>query len=108
LTSWGTEGTGAGQFNLAIGLSVDSSGLVYVADHLNHRIQVFGAEGNYLTLWGVQGTGPGEFNQPHNVTASGSPWVFVLDTYNHRVQKFGFGPISLTPLTWGKLKARYR
>jgi tripartite motif-containing protein 71 len=34
-------GANNGEFNEPIGVAVDSSGNVYVADFLNHRIQVF-------------------------------------------------------------------
>jgi DNA-binding beta-propeller fold protein YncE len=42
ITTWGRYGTGNGQFFNPNGITVDtSSGYVYVADTLNHRIQVF-------------------------------------------------------------------
>ncbi len=41
LTTWGSQGTGEGQFNTPVGIAVDASGNVYVADANNHRIQKF-------------------------------------------------------------------
>jgi hypothetical protein len=41
ITSWGSCGTGEGEFNDPNGIAVDSSGNVYVADTYNHRIQKF-------------------------------------------------------------------
>ena len=41
LTSFGTEGSGPGQFSSPYGVAVDGSGLVYVSDRSNGRIQVF-------------------------------------------------------------------
>ena len=41
LTSFGTKGSGPGQFNQPHGITVDGSGLVYVSDSDNGRIQVF-------------------------------------------------------------------
>ena len=49
--SWGESGTGEGQFNIVHNIATDSSGQVYVADRENHRIQVFGPDGEYLTQW---------------------------------------------------------
>lgn len=41
LFQWGTKGSAPGQFDLPHGITVDKSGLVYVADRSNARIQVF-------------------------------------------------------------------
>ena len=42
LASWGSAGTGDGQFNAPRGLSVDPAGNVYVSDSGNNRVQKFG------------------------------------------------------------------
>jgi len=41
VTKWGGLGSGDGQFSSPLGVAVDSSGYVYVADSYNHRIQKF-------------------------------------------------------------------
>ncbi len=41
LFKWGSSGTGDGQFSGPHGIAIDSSDNVYVANYLNHRIQVF-------------------------------------------------------------------
>lgn len=51
LTSWGTSGTGPGEFNLVHNVVCDDDGWVYVADRENHRIQVFDGNGKYETQW---------------------------------------------------------
>jgi len=56
--SFGSPGTGAGQFNLASdsGVAVDqSNGDVYVADTGNHRVDEFTASGQFIRTfgWGV-------------------------------------------------------
>ena len=38
---FGSDGGELGQFNRPSGVSVDSDGLIYIADYFNHRIQVF-------------------------------------------------------------------
>ena len=48
LMSWGTPGTGPGEFNLPHNICCDGEGLVYVADRENHRIQVFDGNGRYI------------------------------------------------------------
>lgn len=51
LFSWGEPGTGPGEFRLPHAIAVDRSDRVYVADRENSRIQIFNAEGDYLTEW---------------------------------------------------------
>jgi DNA-binding beta-propeller fold protein YncE len=45
LKSWGSHGTGQGQFDLPLSVATDARGSVYVADRGNRRIQVFDNEG---------------------------------------------------------------
>ena len=47
----GKAGDGPGEFNLPHGIVTDSSGRVYVIDRENGRVQVFTAEGEYITEW---------------------------------------------------------
>ena len=63
LSSWGSKGTGDGQFNDPTSVAVDStSGKVYVADPINKRVQVFDPNGKFLTKWAVPEWGrPGGF-----------------------------------------------
>ena len=58
---WGKKGTGDGEFNLVHDVAVDNRGRVYVADRSNSRIQVFDAQGRFLTKW----------------TNVGQPWGFA-------------------------------
>jgi DNA-binding beta-propeller fold protein YncE len=55
LLEWGKRGTGPGEFGLPHNLVVDDQGRVYVTDRDNQRIQVFDANGKYMTEW--KGTG---------------------------------------------------
>jgi DNA-binding beta-propeller fold protein YncE len=51
LLSWGEPGAGPGQFRVPHGIAVDRQGTLYVADRENSRIQLFGADGEYLGEW---------------------------------------------------------
>src|SRR5262249_8598108 len=52
LLQWGSLGSGDGQFDFPIGIAVDGSGNVFVADTGNFRIQKFDNTGTFLTKWG--------------------------------------------------------
>ncbi len=56
--SWGTPGSGPGQFMLPHGSWVDSRGRVLVADRENDRVQVFNQQGRFLTQWPTKLIGP--------------------------------------------------
>jgi len=60
LVTWGTEGSGDGQFKGVSSVTVDPiDDKVYVADPINSRIQVFDSEGKFLTKWSVPEWGRG-------------------------------------------------
>ncbi|MGE5685802.1 MAG: 6-bladed beta-propeller, partial [Nitrososphaerota archaeon] len=51
ISTWGTKGTGPGQFLHAHGITVDSKGYVYVSDAEKCNVQKFDSEGNFITMW---------------------------------------------------------
>ena len=79
LRSFGTCGSGKGQFVQPHGVAVDGEGNILVADSGNHRIQKFTAEGQFLTAVGTEGSGTLQF-------IAISDKVYVVDYGNHRVQ----------------------
>src|ERR1044071_5359411 len=50
---FGSEGIGAGMFKDARNIAVDGSGKIYVGDYTGGRVQVFDAEGKFITQWMV-------------------------------------------------------
>ena len=54
LRSFGTFGSGKGQFNSPRGVTVDNEGNILVADCLNSRIQKFTAEGQFITAMTIK------------------------------------------------------
>ena len=83
LQSFGTEGSGEGQFMHPRGVAVDGEGNILVTDTDNHRIQKFTAEGQFLT----EGSGSLQFDDAQDIAINTSNnKVYVVDTYNHRIQ----------------------
>ena len=84
LWSFGTHGSGEGEFNEPAGVAVDGEGNILVADAKNNRIQKFTAGGQFLTAVGTEGSGPLQFAYPRDIAISGK--VYVVDLGNHRIQ----------------------
>jgi DNA-binding beta-propeller fold protein YncE len=55
IKSWGGRGTAPGTFDIAHSILVDATGRVYVADRQNRRVQVFDADGTFITEWRYAG-----------------------------------------------------
>jgi len=114
-TTWGSFGSGNGQFWYPGGIATDSKGDVYVADTNNHRVQKFDGAGNFLAKWGSRcvhrsyandrniwssscydpdGAGPlalgdGQFSYPWGIAIDSKDNVYVGSGWNnHRIQKF--------------------
>jgi DNA-binding beta-propeller fold protein YncE len=83
----GGHGDAAGHFHEPVGVAVDATGDIYVADKGNHRIQQFKRDGSFVRAWGKQGDQPSEFREPHDVAVD-AEFVYVADTWNQRVQVF--------------------
>ncbi len=93
LSSWGQPGSGEGRFNGPAGIAFDdkregADGSVVIADSLNHRIQRFTAEGEYLGGFGGHGDGDGRLDMPWGLCIGGDGAIYVADWKNNRVQKF--------------------
>ena len=62
VTSWGTPGSGAGQFHLPHSIAFDPEGRLYVADRSNRRVQIFSPDGDYQGEWTGMG-GPNDITR---------------------------------------------
>jgi DNA-binding beta-propeller fold protein YncE len=101
LKSWGSRGSGQGQFNVVHGIAIDAQGNVYVADSGNKRIQVFDGDGTFKTQILDIGApsalcitpGPRQFlyasnsNPPEDIDANGE--IYKLDLSGKIVGRFG-------------------
>ena len=91
MTTWGSLGSGDGQFNLPQSVAVDASGNVFVTDNAsggNDRIQEFTNTGTFIRTWGCPAGGDGMLNSPSGLTVDGSENVFVADNGSNSIRKF--------------------
>jgi DNA-binding beta-propeller fold protein YncE len=70
LLTWGTPGSGPGEFHLPHSIAVDSKDRVYVSDRENNRIQIFDSNGKFLKQWTNLGCSQGIY-----ITKKDEVWV---------------------------------
>jgi len=86
--SFGSRGTGSGQFNYPSALCFSPEGDLFVVDQMNSRVQVFTADGEVLETFGALGVGFGNFVRPKDVAINADGLVFVPDAAFGNVQIF--------------------
>jgi DNA-binding beta-propeller fold protein YncE len=80
-------------------MALDLDGHILVVDTLNHRVQRFSTQGQFLAQWGSFGESDGQFNMPWGVSVSGQGDIYITDWRNDRVQKFDSSGCYLSQ--WG-------
>ena len=85
--SWGSQGSGPGEFSHPSGIAVIDD-YVFVVDRALDTVQKFDNLGNFVMQWGGFGSGNGEFRSPNGIAISDDKFVYVVDTGNNRIQKF--------------------
>jgi tripartite motif-containing protein 71 len=89
IRTWGSFGTGDGQFKGPTGIIEDfGSNTLYVVDGGNDRIQKFTTDGKFILKWGSPGSGDGQFRTPTAMAVNLAGNVYVADGGNDRIQKF--------------------
>jgi DNA-binding beta-propeller fold protein YncE len=72
--------TGRGEFSLPTNIALDKEGNVYVTDSLNFRIEIFDAEGNFISQFGQHCDAIGCFERPKGIAVDSDGHIWVVDS----------------------------
>jgi len=102
----GVPGSGDDQFIEPYDVAVDAAGNIYVADHTNHRVQVFDSTYTLTLTLGVTGEFGSDFahlDDPTAVEVDAEGRIYVADNWGARIQVFDSQGAYLTTLgnSWG-------
>jgi len=82
LMTWGTEGSGPGEFRSAVhAVAIDNERRLYIADRGNSRIQVFDENGRFLDQWP-------NIRDPWHVHVATDQSIWVSDGQTNKFLKF--------------------
>jgi tetratricopeptide (TPR) repeat protein len=85
--SFGSKGSGNGQFNGLQGISIHDDGSIFAVDSGNHRVQKFTSDGVYLLQFGKRGNYDENLMNPTDIV-SHNDVVYITDTDNSRISVF--------------------
>lgn len=98
---WGKKGKGDSEFDLVHDVVIDKRGLVYVADRLNERVQVFDGTGKFVTKWTNIGAAWGLAYDARQDA------MFMCDGVNNRIIKLNMdGQVVGTLSEFGKVEGK--
>lgn len=86
--TFGSYGTGSGQFTQPVGIAVSSAGNIHVADSGQNRVVQFNSSRTFVRNIGSSGSGNGNLQNPQGVCCDSSNNVYVADYDNARVAVF--------------------
>lgn len=88
LFEFGKQGMENGQFNMPLGIAIDSKGGLYILDTGNFRVQMFDADGKFISKFGSVGDGPGFFSNPKGIAVDSDEHIYIVDAAFSNFQIF--------------------
>lgn len=77
-----------GTFSLPYGVAVDGEGNVYVTDTFNDRVEIFDADGTFISAFGKNGDAAADFERPKGIAVDCDGHIWVADAAQMRVKVF--------------------
>lgn len=88
IRTFGTPGSGPGQFINAAGVAIAGNRNIFVTDSSNNNVQIFSNKGSYLGSFGSTGSGPGQLVAPSGIAVLPNGRIYVAEFGNDRVSVF--------------------
>ncbi len=89
LVTYGSRGSGAGQFESIAGLAQDASKHIYITDSaLDRLVRIDDLAGSSWEELGTSGAGAKQFSLPAGVTIDSTGKIWVADAGNNRIVRF--------------------
>jgi sugar lactone lactonase YvrE len=85
LSTFGSNGTGNGQFLSDDGIAIDSDGSLWVSDSMRKIVQHFSNSGSYLGQFGSAGSSDSTFAAPAGIAVDAS-FVYVADRAANKIK----------------------
>ncbi len=80
--------TEPGLFSLPEGVAVDTDGNLYVTDTFNDRVEMFDADGRFISTFGKNGDGPADLDRPKGIAIDCDGHIWLVDAVQNRVKVF--------------------
>ncbi len=100
--------TTPGDFAAPSNAAVDADGNLYVTDTLNDRVEIFDADGNFISTFGKNCDVPGCFERPKGIAIDSDGHIWVADAMMDRLQVFNREGQVLLPIgSHGNLPSQF-
>jgi DNA-binding beta-propeller fold protein YncE len=95
IASFGTAGSGNGEFKNPLGIDIDRSGRVYIADSGNHRVQIFDRDGNFIAAIEMHSTKKHPPDPTDVAVDESRNRCYVVDNDNHQILVYDLANLKL-------------